>query len=239
MTFKYKAVFLDWDDTIGDWTSAEHKALSDVYDTYHLNDIYPTLNDYLAAYHPYNLSLWAKYGRGEITKDLLHFERFYHPLTADGRDSLLGKDKAKLAHEIGNTFLQLTNKYFSLLPDSAQTVHYLESKYPLTIISNGFSEVQHYKFAHSGLQNCFKHILISDEIGINKPQPEIFRIALERNGVQANEAIMIGDSYTSDIAGAKAAGIDQIWVCKAPANAKNGESATFIVSDITEVTKIL
>ena len=72
--------------------------------------------------------------------------------------------------------------------------------------------MQYYKLAHSGLADCFAHTLISDEIGINKPQPEIFRIALERNGLQADEVVMIGDSYSSDIAGAKAAGIDQIWV---------------------------
>jgi putative hydrolase of the HAD superfamily len=65
-----------------------------------------------------------------------------------------------------------------LLPDADVVVRQLAAKYPLTIISNGFGEVQYYKFAHSGLQNLFTHLLISEEVGINKPQPEIFRIAL-------------------------------------------------------------
>ena len=111
----------------------------------------------------------------------------------------------------------------------------MAQKYPLTIVSNGFREVQYYKFAHSGLQSCFTHLLVSDEIGINKPQPGIFQIALEKNGITADEAIMIGDSYSSDIAGAKAAGIDQIWLHQGDTN----ETATFIVPQLADVLNIL
>ena len=213
---RYKAIFLDWDDTIGDWSKAEHHALQDLYATYHLDALYDTFEDYLAAYKPYNLELWGMYGRGEVTKEKLHFERFFRPIMKECRtasaDSAQHTDlfanKEELAHEMGREFLRLTNVYFSLLPDTGDVVRTLAKHYPLTIISNGFREVQYYKFAHSGLQDCFAHTIISEEAGINKPQPEIFRIALERNKVQADEAIMIGDSYSSDIAGAKAAGID-------------------------------
>ena len=121
------------------------------------------------------------------------------------------------------------------MPDADRVVRYLASKYPLTIVSNGFKEVQYYKFEHSGLSDCLTHTLVSDEIGINKPQPEIFRIALERNGVKADEAIMIGDSYSSDIAGAKAAGIDQIWLHEG----ETSEAATFIVPRLTDIMNIL
>ncbi len=231
----YKAVFMDWDDTIGDWHHAEHRALQELYTLYNLNTLYPSFEAYKESYTPYNLDLWAKYGRGEVTKEELHFARFYHPLTADSKQVLCGRDKIELAHEMGNVFLSLTNKYFSLLPDSERVVRYLASKYPLTIISNGFKEVQYYKFAHSGLQTCFKYTIISEEVGINKPQPEIFRIALSLNDVSADEAIMIGDSYTSDIAGAKAAGIDQIWLHEG----ETAETATLIVPKLADVMTLL
>lgn len=229
---KYKAVFLDWDDTIGDWTNAEHQALQDIYSNFHLEEIYASFDDYLAAYKPYNLELWGKYGRGEVTKEKLHFERFYRPIE---RLALSEERRAELAHKMGYDFLQLTNKYFSLLPDSDIIIRALAAKYPLTIISNGFKEVQYYKFAHSGLQECFAHTIISEEVGINKPQPEIFRIALEKNGVSADETVMIGDSYSSDIAGAKAAGIDQIWIHESDSE----ETATYIVPRLKDVLTIL
>lgn len=228
----YKAIFLDWDDTIGDWTGAEHKALRDLYGQYGLDALYPTFEDYLAAYKPYNLELWGQYGRGEVTKEKLHFERFYRPI--EGLQ-VTGDRLREMAHEIGREFLRLTNTYFSVLPGAAEVVRALAKQYPLTIISNGFKEVQYYKFAHSGLSECFAHTIISEEVGINKPQPGIFRIALEMNGVTADEAVMIGDSYSSDIAGAKAAGVDQIWLHAGAAD----EKATYIVSDMSEVLQIL
>ena len=228
----YKAIFLDWDDTIGDWTTAEHKALQDIYTHYHLNRLYPAFEDYLNAYKPYNLELWGMYGRGEVTKEKLHFERFYRPI--EGLP-LVEDELRDLAHEMGTEFLRLTNKYFCLMPDADRVVKYLAARYPLTIISNGFKEVQYYKFEHAGLAPYFTHTLISEEVGINKPQPGIFEIALQRNGISADDAVMIGDSYSSDIAGAKAAGIDQIWIHEG----ETEETATYIVPKITDVIDLL
>ncbi len=206
MLKSYKAIFLDWDDTIGDWSHAAHASLCDLYRLYNLERLYPSAEDFIAAYEPYNLSLWERYGRGEITKDYLRVDRFKHVIANEPWAT------DELAIRMGEDFLNLTNTHFSLLPHAEEVVRYLASKYPLTIISNGFKEVQHYKFAHSGLADCFSYILISEEVGINKPQPGIFEKALELNGVRADEAVMVGDSLTSDIAGAKNAGIDSIWV---------------------------
>ena len=231
---QYKAIFLDWDDTIGDWTTAEHKALLDIYQTYHLNRLYPTFEDYLNVYKPYNLELWGMYGRGEVTKEWLHLQRFLKPLLVNDANNA-NDTMVKLAHEMGDEFLRLTNKYFCLMPYAEKVVKYMASKYPLTIISNGFKEVQYYKFEHSGLAKYFTHTLISEEVGINKPQPGIFEIALEHNGVTAEEALMIGDSYSSDIAGAKAAGIDQVWIHEG----EREETATYIVPKITDILNIL
>ena len=231
---QYKAIFLDWDDTIGDWTTAEHMALQDIYETYHLNELYASFEDYLNAYKPYNLELWGRYGRGEVTKEWLHLHRFLRPLQVNGANDQ-NDAMVSLAHEMGAEFLRLTNTYFHLLPDADRVVRYLAAKYPLTIVSNGFKEVQYYKFEHSGLKDCFAHTIISEEVGVNKPQPEIFRIALELNHITPHEAVMIGDSYSSDIAGAKAAGIDQIWLHEGEAT----ESATFIVPKLTNVMNIL
>lgn len=69
---EYKVLFLDWDDTIGDWAGAEQKALQDIYVNYHLDILYPAFEDYLNAYKPYNLELWTLYGQGKVTKEWLH-----------------------------------------------------------------------------------------------------------------------------------------------------------------------
>ena len=192
---KYRAVFIDWDDTIGDWTQAEHRALRELHRTYPaLRARYATPDDYLAAYRPYNLELWALYGRGEVSKERLHFERFYRPLLGDTPTEEADPALRDLAHEMGDRFLQLTNRYFSLLPDADRVVRLLAERYPLTILSNGFKEVQYYKFAHSGLQDCFRHTIISEEVGVNIPQPETFRIGPQSTAQNAVQATTIGHS---------------------------------------------
>ena len=232
-TKKYKALFIDWDDTIGDWSGAARKALQELYAMYHLEVLYKTSEEFIEAYEPYNLQLWGMYGRGEIGKEEVQFRRFYKPIEKLRVESQ--ESRVRLARERGADFLRLTNKYFSLLQGTDGVVRELAKRYPLTIISNGFKEVQYYKFAHSGLADCFAHTIISEEVGVNKPQPEIFRIALQMNGVTADEAVMIGDSYSSDIQGAKNAGIDQIWLHEG----ETEETATFIVPNLQDVLEIL
>ena len=95
----YKAIFLDWDDTIGDWGGAELKALRELYAKYHLDALYATAEDYIAAYKPYNLELWGLYGQGKIAKEELHFNRFYKPIE---RLAISDERIRELAREMGD-----------------------------------------------------------------------------------------------------------------------------------------
>lgn len=235
---KYKAVLIDWDQTIGDWEGAEYKALRDIYDLHNLSEWYATFEDYLTTYKEKNTALWMQYGNGEITKQFLHRERFLYPLLKALDLTFAPQPFVALADKMGTEFLDLTNKYFCLLPSAREVVTALAKKYPLTILSNGFGEVQYYKIETSGLKSCFQHIVISEEVGINKPQPGIYEQALRLNGVTRDEAVMIGDSFSSDIQGAINAGIDQIWVTWGKPHPAE-QQATYEVKTLAEVLDIL
>lgn len=242
---QYKAVLIDWDDTIGDFIGAAKLALQEMYDKYHLSDYFASHEEFVSLYKPHNIELWDKYGKDLVTKAFLRVDRFLWPLL---HGSKVGeKQEAKgerqefvaLAEQMSEDFLHLTTAHFSLLEGAEALVRYLAEKYPLTVVTNGFVEVQYEKFEKSGLRDCFAHIVLSEEVGCQKPNPRIYEEALRMNGVSAEEAVMIGDSWNSDIQGAINAGIDQIWIRKSQDPLPNGQSATYIVKSLAEVMEIL
>ena len=239
---QYKAVFIDWDDTIGDFVGAAKRALQEMYDKYKLSDYFASHEEFVSLYKPHNIELWDKYGKDLVTKAFLRVDRFLYPLlhgTKVASQIQSYTALSALAEQMSEDFLHLTTKYFSLLPGAEELVHYLAKKYPLTVVTNGFIEVQYEKFDKSGLRNCFSHIVLSEEVGCQKPNPRIYEEALHMNGVSAEEAVMIGDSWNSDIQGAINAGIDQIWVRKSQDSLPEGQSATYLVQSLSEVMEIL
>lgn len=239
---QYKAVFIDWDDTIGDFVGAAKRALQEMYDKYKLSDYFASHEEFVSLYKPHNIELWDKYGKDLVTKAFLRVDRFLYPLlhgTKVASQIQSYTALSALAEQMSEDFLHLTTKYFSLLPGAEELVRYLAKKYPLTVVTNGFIEVQYEKFDKSGLRNCFSHIVLSEEVGCQKPNPRIYEEALRMNGVSAAEAVMIGDSWNSDIQGAINAGIDQIWIRKSKDPLPEGQSATYLVHSLSDVMEIL
>ncbi len=242
---QYKAVFIDWDDTIGDFLGAAKLALQDMYEKYNLSEYFASFEEFFLFYKPHNIELWDKYGKDLVTKEYLSFDRFFYPLMHGSR---VGKrlrvkserqEVAALAEQLSEDFLNMTTARFSLLEGAEELVRYLAKKYPLTVVTNGFVEVQYEKFDKSGLRDCFAHIVLSEEIGCQKPNPRIFEEALRMNGLQAEEVVMIGDSWSSDIQGAINAGIDQIWIRKSNDPLPEEQSATYLVKTLSEIMNIL
>ena len=83
---------------------------------------------------------------------------------------------------------------------------------PIGIVTNGPTEVQRAKLQLLGIDRLVDFVLVSEEFGAAKPEPEIFREALRLAGVMPEEAVFVGDSAEFDMAGAQAAGIPTVWV---------------------------
>ena len=79
------------------------------------------------------------------------------------------------------------------------------------IVTNNLLEEQQEKLRHLGLDSCVDALVVSEEAGVSKPDPAIFSLALDRLGSTPGDAVMVGDSWENDIAGARAAGIRAIW----------------------------
>lgn len=230
----YKFVFLDLDDTIWDFHANARFALKDMFDYRGLQSHFEDFNHFFDIYARRNIELWEQYGKGEITQEFLKIERFRYPLAKMGINDLA------LAEEIGIQYLDNLPTKKALMPHSIELLDYLtEKKYPITIISNGFEEVQHRKIVSSGIGHYFQHIVLSEVAGALKPDKRIFEYALELNGAKPSDTIMIGDSYAADIVGAINAGIDQVYYpLHYPENGEKPE-CTYMIRSLKEVMEIL
>lgn len=228
----YKYVFIDLDDTLWDFHTNARLSLHQMFDERNLKQHFENFDEFFTIYAKKNIELWEAYGKGEVTKEFLMAERFRYPL------SRMGVDDEELAAEIGHQYLDILPTKTALMPDAIEVLDYLKTKYPLTIISNGFTEVQYKKIRSSGIEHYFAHVVLSEEANALKPDKKIFEYALQLNNALPEEAIMIGDSYEADIRGAQNANIDQVYY---PLNneLKDNLPATYYISKLKELMAIL
>ena len=97
------------------------------------------------------------------------------------------------------------------VPGTVELLKSLRKKVKVGIVSNNFGKEQRTKINACGLKGYFDTIITSFEAGFKKPSPEIFHLALHKLKCSADKSVMIGDSWNSDIIGAKSAGIRPIW----------------------------
>lgn len=201
----YRHLFFDLDRTLWDFDTAAEVAFEKIYEQYHLKDLgIPSAHEFHEVYHPLNEKLWELYRADQITKEELNRTRFMKPLEHYGIH-----DEA-LADHLSEDYVYWSPRIVRLVPGTMELLDYLKPKYHLHLITNGFEEVQHTKLSGSGLEPYFETLTVSEEVGVKKPNPEIFHYALKKAGATPEESLMIGDEMAVDIDGARAAGMDQL-----------------------------
>ncbi len=229
---QYKHVFFDLDRTLWDFDAAAEVAFERIYEKYNLKSLgIPSAHEFHEVYHPLNEQLWVLYRSDQITKDELNRIRFLKPLEHYGIHDV------DLADHLSEDYVYWSPRIVRLVPGTMELLDYLKPKYHLHLITNGFQEVQHTKLSGSGLEPYFETLTVSEEVGVKKPNPEIFRYALKKAGATAEESLVIGDEMAVDIDGARAAGIDQI-LFNPSGEVVEGER-TFEVKSLLEIMGIL
>lgn len=229
---KYKHVFFDLDRTLWDFDAAAEVAFERIYEKYNLKSLgIPSAHEFHEVYHPLNERLWELYREDKITKADLNRTRFLKPLEHYGIHDI------ELADHLSEDYVYWSPRIVRLVPGTMELLDYLKTKYHLHLITNGFQEVQHTKLSGSGLEPYFETLTVSEEVGVKKPNPEIFDYALRKAHATAEESIVIGDEMAVDIDGAKAAGIDQIFF-NAKGEKVEGER-TYEVKSLLEIKQLL
>lgn len=227
-------LLIDLDDTLWDFRRNSKIAMQEIYNDYELNQYYDSFESFYDIYMVKNHQLWEQYAKGEITKDYLSLERFLYPLR------VVGNEDVELAKKLGKDFLYRTTMQTNLVDGAIETLEYLKAQgYILSIISNGFVEVQYTKLRRSGLIPYFANVFLSEEIGYQKPDIRFFQTVLDRLNASPSECLVIGDNFQTDIHGAQNANIRAVFYKNNADLPLNCEFMGQIIENLVEIKAIL
>lgn len=231
----YKTLFIDLDNTLYDFSGNSREAYIAVYNQLDYDRWFRSFEHYYEIYEEYNLRLWALYAEGKITKEHLNAERYSHPLRVVG-----APDPEAIGAQFWDEAMKRLPLGSRLMPHAKEILTYLRPKYKMYILSNGFTELQSRKMQSAGIAHYFDGMILSEDIGVNKPNPAIFTHALQVAGSTAEESLMIGDNYEVDIEGAQRVGIDQVFynISKKDLNPEYPQP-TFTITSLLELKEIL
>lgn len=230
----YKHIFFDLDHTLWDHNTNSRIALEEIYQSFDLQEIgIASTQDFYLTFTEVNHQLWDKYEAGRISQSELRHQRFrliFNELAVKDHD---------LCDSISESYMEISTKKSNLLPHAHETLQYLQPKYPMHIITNGFDEVQSVKMEAGKITHFFREIITSQNSGYKKPDSRIFEYALKKVGAFAGECLMIGDSFQSDIVGATRAGIDAVFFNPDQRIQEISIKPKYEIRDLSELKKIL
>ena len=195
----------DLDQTLLDFHASEYKALGIVLESNGLS----FSDEIYQAFKAYNKSLWLDLEKGTITRPELFTKRFRYIFEQCEGDAT-NLDPLK----INDDFIQTMSVNGVLMDGALEFLRRVKESIPdsrIYIASNGATINAKGRIASTGLDKYIEYLFISEDMGVTKPDAEFFDICLNRIAEPGTSCIMIGDSLTSDMMGAKNASIDSVW----------------------------
>ena len=211
---KYKYLLWDVDGTILNFELAERAAIRSLFDRFKLGDC---SDEMLMYYSQINKRYWQLMESGKIKKDKMLVERFVEFFSYKGIN-------ADIAAEFNKEYQIALCDTIVFNDDAIDIIKHQKKTCKIIIVTNGTEVVQEKKLERSGLNDIVDNVFISELVGFEKPNIKFFeKVILEVGIKDLKEALIIGDSLTSDIQGGHNIGIDTCWY-----NPKNEENTTLL-----------
>lgn len=225
----YEYLLFDADDTLFDFPKASSRAFEAMC---RAHDIPCTPENY-RRYHEINLALWAAFDRGEVTKEFVTLERYVRFLRALGLD----RDPAACNRD----YLAGLGEGVYPLPHAEEVCRELRRRgHRMFIITNAVASVQRSRLRGSVFADLFEAAFISEEAGAAKPDRAYFDYVRARlPGLTEANALVIGDSLTTDIQGANNAGLPCCWFNPAGKPRREDLRIDYEIADLRELLEIV
>lgn len=240
---QYKVVLFDLDHTLWDFNRNSFETLNELYKKHELVQLGGlSFSQFHQAFHSVNAHLWDLYDRGQLDQNVIRYQRFSLIF-----ESISVRNES-IADKLSADYIKISPTKSHLMEGALEVLNYLKVRYPLYLVTNGFTDTQTTKAQSGGIVDFFQSIVTSEMAGHKKPAKEIFDFTLKLGGFNHHEAIMIGDNLLTDITGAADAGIDTVhFNPNSPHLSTEGglsttdfdSKITHKISSLTELKKIL
>ena len=224
---KYTTLYFDLDNTLLDFSAAEHKAIRNLFALHNL----PISDEKIAKYSAINLTWWERFEKGEIKKCEIYSGRFREYLEFYGLDG----DPQQMAED----YFDFLSEGYDLIDGADKALEYIKSQgYTVCITTNGMSRTQYRRINNCSIKQFFDYIFVSEDAGHQKQEVEYFDYLMANTSEKDKSKILvIGDSMSSDILGGINFQVDTCWLNP---KGKSGQyEATYEIANIMQICEIL
>jgi len=227
---KIEVIFFDVDDTLFDQQKAHKLALQKIKDRYDVFDRFD-IEEIIQAFKEADDEAIDEFRNGE-EMDKLRWNRSERFLK-----------KLGVNNDFTAKFHDGLYKIYPCIPaeidEAREVVRYLWSRYELGIITNSTGEIQMKKIQGLGLTDYFSTFIFSEEVGSRKPDKEIFFYALDEVDKNSEHCLYVGNSFRSDIIGAKKVGMRTCWLNRYGKQKEEGLEPDLEIKGLRELLEIL
>lgn len=233
MTAPYRCILFDLDHTLFDFEASKEVAFSNVVASLGISEA-SAVSRLAAQFHDVERPLWKGLESGELTLASLNHRRWQGLL--DVADLEAEADAATL----GAAYLFELGRNGGFFPGARDVLETLHGDFLLGMITNGYAEVQRARMEHFDFGHLFGPVVISSEIGVAKPDRRFFDVARAQvsDDITNDEILVVGDSLSSDMAGAVGYGLDAVWFNPSKLPVPSDLAITWSVQDLYEVIPI-
>lgn len=224
---KYTTLYFDLDNTLLDFSAAEHSAIQKLFALHNL----PCDAEKIAKYSAINQTWWERFEKGEIKKEEIYSGRFREYLEFYNFDG----DHQKMAED----YFEFLSEGYDLINGADKALDYIKQKgYTVCITTNGMSRTQYRRINNCSIKQYFDYIFVSEDAGHQKPEIEYFDYVMSNTPEKDKSKILvIGDSLSSDILGGVNFNVDTCWLN--PKGKQGLPKPTYEIANIMQIIDIL